>query len=121
MNFIQNVPKDIIICIGIMLSLPDIISLSLSAKYYNNVLCNNKDLWLSKLFNDYNIKYSNIPPIISPKFYYFYINKLFIDCNTGKSTLDQQLTDEVKNNDITFFFISQRIFNKVELVLKQKQ
>ena len=52
--------KDVIVKIALMLDLPELLSLCRSSTKFNKVVCQNKNFWISKLYQDYKIRYLDI-------------------------------------------------------------
>ncbi|GAG28018.1 unnamed protein product, partial [marine sediment metagenome] len=75
----NNLPKDLIIYYALMMDLPEILSLCLSSKKFNNIVCKNKTFWMNKLIHDYQVH--NLPKGHTYKSYYKHINEKLKNVN----------------------------------------
>ena len=77
--------KDEIFTIALMLDFPDVLSLCRTNKRINQFVCQNKNFWISKLKQDYNVIYLAISPnkLGNPKLYYQYLQKYQDNWNGG--------------------------------------
>jgi hypothetical protein len=68
----EGLDRDLIIKIALTLDLDNILSYCLVSKKFNKLVCENKKFWVSKLYQDYKIRYLDISPDRSgdPKEYY---------------------------------------------------
>ena len=76
----ENLPPDLIIKIALTLDIGEILSLCLTSKRFNTVVCQNKYYWFQRLYQDYDIDNSNIPNNQTPKQYYQEVTE---DLNTN--------------------------------------
>ena len=56
----SKLPKDAIVYIALTLGLPEILSLCLTSKKFNTTVCKNKDVWITRLRQDFHINYLDI-------------------------------------------------------------
>src|SRR3989442_1633954 len=49
----ENLQKDVVILMVLEYNMPDIMSLCLTSKRLNEILCNNDTLWMNKVKKDY--------------------------------------------------------------------
>ena len=77
--------KDEIFVIALMLDFTDILSLCRANKRINQFVCQNKHFWIRKLKQDYNVIYLCVSPnkLGNPKLYYQYLQKYRDDPNNG--------------------------------------
>jgi hypothetical protein len=99
----KNVSKDVIVKIAIILELPDILSLCRASKRFNTFVCENRDFWITRLRNDYGIRYLDMINLDispdkkgNPKKYYQLLTQI-----QGKS-LNEILEIVIKSNDLVF-------------------
>ncbi len=73
MNQFERLPPDVIIYMAMNMDLPEILSFCLLSKRFDGIICQNKDFWLHRLINDYEVDVSEIPSHYTPKMYYEYM------------------------------------------------
>ena len=68
---ISDLPRDIIVYMALTMDIPEILSLCETSQKFNNIVCENKNFWISKLYKDYQIEYTDIKSVLSdPKTLY---------------------------------------------------
>lgn len=76
---LQNLPKDILFKLALDLDLPDLFSLCLSSKKYNDAICDNQDFWKQRLIKDKKTGKIVISSIKNPKKFYEQTEKKFLN------------------------------------------
>nr|QBK91402.1 MAG: F-box domain and ankyrin repeat protein [Pithovirus LCPAC302] len=87
-------PKDIIQSLAMTLELPEILVLCRTSKRFNQLICDNKNFWINRVIQDFNVDIPKGKDIKFYKTYYRYISQLF------KKEQNEVLIDAVTNGDL---------------------
>jgi len=77
----EKLSKDVIVKIALTLDLPEILSLCMVSKKFNLHVCENRYFWISRLKQDFDIRYLSLLGGYDPKYYYQWISRLKQDLN----------------------------------------
>ncbi len=66
----EKLDTNVIIKIAMMLDIHEILSWCISSKRFNKIICENRDFWIARLRQDYNINYLETMAIDSSKDFY---------------------------------------------------
>lgn len=99
----ESISSDLIVYISMMLDLDDLLSLCISSKKINLLVCDNQKFWMEKLLKDFNIQASDLPKNYNYKNYYQYI---ISQIKYDSDNLDEVLVDASTDGDLNLVKIA---------------